>query len=281
MKPACLSTLLLPLLFSAGVALAAPPAAKKAHEAEGPPPLETKAVDILKASSAKLAGAKAMSFTAVVSYESPSRLGPPLVYTSKSDVTMQRPNKLKVVTLGDGPATEFYYDGKVVMAYAPAEDLVAVADAPATVDETLAAVYTSAAIYYPFEDVIVTDPYKDIAAGPLTRAFYIGQSKIVGGVTTDMVAYVTGDVFLQAWIGADDRLPRRLDAVYLNDKAKLRQTLELSKWELDGAVAADAFGSTKASAAKRINTSRPDAKADAGTKPAPKTAPKAPAAKTN
>ena len=169
MKPACRSTLLLSLLLGAGIALAAPPETKTAPEGAGPPPLETKAVDILKASSAKLAAAKAVSFTAVVSYESSSRLGPPLVYTAKSDVTMQRPNKLKVVTLGDGPATEFYYDGKVVMAYAPAEELVAVADAPATVDETLAAVYTSAAIYYPFEDVIVTDWYKDIAAGPLTN----------------------------------------------------------------------------------------------------------------
>ena len=282
MKPAYLNTLLLPLLFSAAVAFGAPPASKKAPQAAGPPPLETKAVDILKASSAKLAAAKAMSFTAVVSYESSSRLGPPLIYTSKSDVTMQRPNKLKVVTLGDGPATEFYYDGKVVMAYAPAEDLVAVADAPATVDETLAAVYTSAAIYYPFEDVIVTDWYKDVSAGPLTKAFYIGQSNIVGGVTTDMVGYVTGDVFLQAWIGADDKLPRRLDAVYLNDRAKLRHVMELSKWELDGAVPANAFGSAKAAAAKRVDFARPDAKADAGAKPAPKAAaPKAPAAKTN
>ncbi len=283
MKPACRTTLLLSLIFSAGVSLAAPAAPKKVPEAEGPPPLETKAVDILKASSAKLAAAKAMSFTAVVSYESTSRLGPPLVYTAKSDVTMQRPNKLKVVTLGDGPATEFYYDGKVMMAYAPAEDLVAVADAPATVDETLAAVYTSAAIYYPFEDVIVTDWYKDIAAGPLTKAFYIGQSNVVGGVATDMVGYVTGDVFLQAWIGADDKLPRRLDAVYLNDKAKLRHVLELSKWELNGTVAADAFGSAKAAAAKRINFSRPDAKSAAAAPKAapPKAAPKTPAAKTN
>jgi len=283
MKPACRSALLLSLIFSAGVALAAPAVPNKAPEPQGPPPLETKAVDILKASSAKLAAAKAISFTAVVSYESTSRMGPPLVYTAKSDVTMQRPNKLKVVTLGDGPATEFYYDGKVMMAYAPAEDLVAVADAPATVDETLATVYTSAAIYYPFEDVIVTDWYKDIAAGPLTKAFYIGQSSIVGGVATDMVGYVTGDVFLQAWIGADDKLPRRLDAVYLNDKAKLRHVLELSKWQLDGTVAADAFGSAKAAAAKRINFSRPDAKAAAAAPnaAAPKAAPKAPAAKSN
>ncbi len=97
---------------------------------------------------------------------------------------------------------------------------------------------------------------------------------------TDVVGYVTGDVFLQAWIGADDKLPRRMDAVYSNDKAKLRHVLELSKWELDGVVAADAFGSAKASAAKRINFSRPDAKAD-GTKPAPKATPKASVAKKN
>jgi len=282
MKPACLRTLLLPLLLGAAVVLAAPAATKKAPETGGPPPLETRATDILKASSARLAAAKAMSFTAVVSYESPSRLGPPLVYSTKSEVTMQRPNKLKVVTLGDGPASEFYYDGKVMMAYAPAEDLVAVADAPATVDETLAAAYNSAAIYYPFEDVIVADPYKDIAAGPLTKAFYIGQSNVVGGVTTDMVAYVTGGVFVQAWIGTDDKLPRRLYAVYLNDRARLRHVLELTKWELDGAVPVNAFGSAKAAAAKRVNFAKPEGKPAAVAKPASKGAPpKAPAAKTN
>jgi len=43
---------------------------------------------------------------------------------------MVRPNKLRVITLGDGPRSEFYYDGKTVMAYAPAENLVAIAEAP-------------------------------------------------------------------------------------------------------------------------------------------------------
>ena len=68
-----------------------------------------------------------MAFTAVVSYESPSRLGPPLVYATKSEVTLQRPDKLKIISLGDGPPSEFYYDGKVMMAFAPTENLVAVA----------------------------------------------------------------------------------------------------------------------------------------------------------
>ena len=62
------------------------------------------------------------------------------------------------------------------------------ADAPPTIDATLKAAYDSAAIYFPFTDVIVADPYQDIADG-LKLAFYIGQSRVVGGTTTDIVAY--------------------------------------------------------------------------------------------
>ena len=129
------------------------------------PALEPKAIDILKAACGRLAAARTMAFTAVVAYESPSRLGPPLVYTTKSEVMLQRPDKLRVITLGDGPASEFYYDGKIMMAYAPAENLVAVADAPPTIDAALQAAYNSADIYFPFDDVIVADPYKDLAEG--------------------------------------------------------------------------------------------------------------------
>ena len=107
---------LVSVLLSAGIAAAAAAKPeKKTPEVAAPPAIEAKATDILKASSARLAAAKTMSFTAMVSYESPSRLGPALVYSTKSEVTMQRPNKLKVITLGDGPASEFYYDGKLMI----------------------------------------------------------------------------------------------------------------------------------------------------------------------
>ncbi len=76
--------------------------------------------------------------------------------------------------------------------------------------------YHAAAIYFPFDDVIVSDPYKDLA-DDLRMAFYIGQSKVVGGTTTDMVAYDTGGVFIEIWIGVDDKLPRLLRAIYSDD----------------------------------------------------------------
>jgi len=240
--------------------------AQAAHAQGSKPSLEPKAIELLKAASSRLAAAHTMSFTAVVTYESPSRQGIPLAYTTKSEVVMQRPDKLRVITLGDGPASEFYYNGKMMMAYAPAEDLVAVADAPPTIDETMEVAYHVAAIYFPFDDVIVSDPYKDIAED-LRLAFYIGQSKVVGGITTDIVAYDTGGVFVEMWIGAEDKLPRMLRAVYVDDPLRLRHQLELSNWKLDPALSADVFSSAKATAAKHIKFARPDAPLPGNAKP--------------
>ena len=256
--------LLLGLLASVGAhaQLSATPSAGTESEAAAQPAkpvLEPRAIDLLKASTSRLAAARTMSFTAVVSYENPSRLGPPLVYTTKSEVLLQRPDKLRVNTPGDGPASEFYYDGKTVTAYSPAENLVAVAEAPPTIDDALEQAYHDAAIYFPFTDMIVADPYQDIADG-LTTAFYIGQSSVVGGTTTDMLAYVSDDTFVQVWIGANDKLPRRARAVFLNDPSQLRHEVEFSDWRLDLAVPADAFTSPKAANAARIPFARPDTK---------------------
>ena len=79
--------------------------------------LEPRATDLLKAMSGKLAAAKSMTFTATVGYEYPSKLGPPIQYTTRYDVAMQRPDKLRVLSPGDGPASEFYYDGKSLTAF--------------------------------------------------------------------------------------------------------------------------------------------------------------------
>jgi hypothetical protein len=77
--------------------------------------------------------------------------------------------------------------------------------------------YKSAAIYFPFSDVIVADPYKDIADDGLNLAFYIGQSNVVGGTTTDMVAYVTGACLSLApardYAAAGPDLPDLLSAI--------------------------------------------------------------------
>ena len=120
----------LPAMAATQAAGAAKPAAKT--PAKLAPELEPKAVALLQAMSAKLAAAQSMAFTATITNEAPSRVGPPLTYTTVSEVTMQRPNRLRVISIGDSAASEFYYDGKTMTAYAPAEKLVAIAAAPPT-----------------------------------------------------------------------------------------------------------------------------------------------------
>ena len=58
-----------------------PPAAKTQRAAPTKMVLEPRAMALLKAASDRLAAAKSMSFTAVASYEYPSQLGPPILYT--------------------------------------------------------------------------------------------------------------------------------------------------------------------------------------------------------
>jgi len=239
-------------------AQAAKPATKKAEKSEYKLVVEPRAMDLLKAMSAKLAAAKSIAFTATVGYEYPSKLGPPIVYTTRYDVTMQRPDKLRILVPGDGPASEFYYDGKSMIAYAPAEDLAAVADAPPTIDAALVAAFEKAAIYFPFSDLLAADPYAALTDGAIL-AFYIGPSGVVGGTKTEMLAWANDDVFAQIWIGVDDKLPRRVRAVFSADPLQLRHEMELSSWQLDTAVPADAFASAKVKTAGRMAFAAPAA----------------------
>ena len=157
--------LLLPLaLLASSVGAAAPAATGEQPATTGSlaPAIEVepRALGILQGASAKLAAAKTLSFKAVASEESPTRLGPALDYYTTSEVTLHRPDKLRVLSPGDGPRNEFYYDGKTMTAYSPADNYVATASAPATIDAMLEQAFSMAQIYFPFEDLLVANPYR-------------------------------------------------------------------------------------------------------------------------
>jgi hypothetical protein len=221
------------------------------------PSIEAAALAMLKATTDRLSQAKTLSFTAVTTYESPARNGQPLYYTTLSQVAVLRPNRLRVITPGDGPATDFYYDGKTMMAFAPAADLVAITKAPPTIDAAMKQAFDQAAIYFPFAEVIVQDSYKNLSEG-LVSAFVVGQSHVIDGVVTDMVAISNANVQAEIWIGVADGLPRMIRAIYPKDPTDSRYEIEFSNWHLNQPMKPSDFTSSVALKAPRMPFARPD-----------------------
>jgi hypothetical protein len=250
------------LLAAMLVPLGAARAQQAAPPAEPPPPahpaIEQGALDRLKATSARLANARSLSFTAITTYESPARDDQPLYYSTLSQVTLRRPNKLRVITPGDGPPSDFYYDGKSFLAYSPAARLAAVAPAPPTLEAAMKEAYDKAAIYFPFSEVLVSDPYANLSEG-LTSAFVVGQSHVVGDTVTDMVAIANERVQAEIWIGVDDGLPREIRAVYPADPARSRYEIQFSNWRVNPPTQDADFTSAAALKAGRMDFARPDA----------------------
>jgi len=222
------------------------------------PSLDLAAIATLKAMSERLAGAKSMSFTALSTRENIADDAPPSYETTLSNVTLQRPDKLRVLTPGDGPASEFYYDGKKMTLFVPEANTAASGDAPPTIDAMIDAAWSQAGIYFPFVDMIQSDPYRSIADG-LEIAADLGTSTVIGGTTTDRVTIIAGNVQAELWVGHDDHLPRMIRAIYPNDAATPRFQIEFSDWRLDAPIDPGAFTSAKAAAAQQVQFTPPPA----------------------
>src|SRR5262249_24932989 len=129
--------------------------------------------------------------------------------------------------------------------------------APPTIDAMLKFAYDKAAIYFPFTDLLVADPYRTISAG-LKLAFVIGQSRVVGGTVTDMIALANDTVQVELWIGAEDKLPRRSRAPFANGPGTFRHAVEFSNGQLNATIPPGTFSSEQATKATRIRFASPD-----------------------
>jgi hypothetical protein len=246
-------------------AMAESSAPAPAPSSEAHPAIEPAALSILEATSEKLAAAKSISFRALGAFDVPARNGQPLFYYNRSEVLLARPNKLRVIVPGDGAPSEFYFDGSTAAVFTPKEDLIAVANLPGNLDGMLEKIYQKAGIYFPFVDLLVSDPYKALTNG-LTSAFVIGKSQLVGGTTTDVVSISDERVHLQIWIGEQDKLPRLIWASAAEAGDRPRHMVEFSNWKLNGSVAKETFAPKRTPKTREIPFARPE-EADSAKKP--------------
>jgi hypothetical protein len=222
--------------------------------------IDEKALALIKAMSDKLAAVQSLSFTVRRAFDEPAANGQPLFYMVLSNVVLQRPDKLKVIVLGDGPASQFYYDGTTMTVFYPEKKLAAMSPAPPALDDMFEAAIKNAGLYFPFVDLVASDPYKEITEG-LQSAFVIGQSVAVGDAVTDVVALANKNVQAQIWIGAADHLPRLVWLTPTEAAGKPRSMMEFSDWKLNVPTTPADFTSPAIAQASKIEMAVPAAAA--------------------
>ena len=222
--------------------------------------VEPAAIELIRSMTKTLSAAKSLEFDSVVQAEFPSIDGIAVMYLTGAHIAMQRPNKFDVKVTGNGPDHEILYNGKQLFAYMPANNVVAVADSPDTIDATAAFAYEKAGLYFPGDDLILSNPFEHVTRG-MTDAFVVGKTKLVGGVETNIVVMAGNDMQGQIWIGAKDNLPYMASWVYTADKSRPRTTLTYKNWKLNGQIPASTFDAGRFSKALVTEFSHPTAPA--------------------
>lgn len=165
-------------------------------------------------------------------------------------VALQRPDKLLVERGGDQVPMDVYYDGKTITLYAPAENLYAEIQAPSTIDAALNEALHSAESTFPYLEVLVSDPYRAMTTD-LSGALHVGGSTIEG-VKTEHLALASPGVDWEIWIGAEDKLPRLVQAKYVQVEKVPTIMTHFYDWKLNSQIPAATFVFEKAPGAQKI-----------------------------
>jgi hypothetical protein len=155
--------------------------------------VEPAALELIRSMTKTLSAAKSLEFDSVVQAEFPSIDGIAVMYLTGAHIAMQRPNKFDIKITGNGADHEILYNGKKVYAFVPQHNVVATSDAPDTIDATAAFLYEKAGMFFPGDDLILSNPFEHITRG-ITDAFVVGKTKLVGSVETNIVVMAGNDM---------------------------------------------------------------------------------------
>ncbi|HPS21021.1 MAG TPA: DUF2092 domain-containing protein [Candidatus Omnitrophota bacterium] len=216
---------------------------------------DKKALDILKKMSDTITQAKTVSFEtrSMIPVKGPGDIWVDLHGASR--VVMGGKDKLFVETRGDFSHYDLYVNGKTITAYAPEKNVYAVKEGPGTIDAMIENTYKNKERTFPFADILVSDPYA-VLTKDVKKAVFVGYSDI-DGIRTEHLAFVCEGVEWQIWIGAEDHLPRLINATFAGTDMEPSQIVKISAWKIDGEVDAGSFDFKNTTGAVQVEFKKP------------------------
>jgi hypothetical protein len=113
-------------------------------------------------------------------------------------VTVKRPNKLRAARAAGVMDQRFFYDGKTLTLYNPAEKVYATEPAPDTIERMIDFARETVGILLPAADLLYRNAFP-LLMQDVTLAAVVGKT-VVGGVTYDHLLFSRPGVDFQVWI---------------------------------------------------------------------------------
>lgn len=179
-----------------------------------------------------------------------------------ADVVVRRPDKLRAERKGDLVDQVFYYDGKTLTLYNPAERVYAKVAAPDTLEATLDFAREALGLLIPAADLVYRDAFP-LLMEQVDFAAVVGKA-VIGGVRCDHLVFSRPGVDFQVWIADGGRpLIYKYVVTDTGTPARLSVATVMSDWALDAAAADVDFSFAPPPGVQRIEFMRLDASAAA------------------
>jgi hypothetical protein len=199
------------------------------------------ALRVLRAATDPLKGAKTFSFRALVSRETLGSNGQIVTLFHLSEVTVQRPDKLRL---------QLYYNAGNAVLYTPEEKLYALIPAAKTIDAALENLEKKN-VFIPIRNFLSSDPYRSLSDDLMT-GYVVGQVMLFDEPVHHL-AFTEPYAEWQLWvIGGEHPRVRRLEVVDKSKPGHPRMVVDFLDWNMQAQPSPDFFTFEKPSDAKQI-----------------------------
>jgi hypothetical protein len=188
--------------------------------------VEPQALEALRKMSTFLGGQK--NFTVQTKMETDYVIegGQKVRLSSRGDLRVQRPSRLRATVVSDRKEREFFYDGSTFTLYSPKLRYYATLPAPGTIIELADLLSEQYGVELPLVDLFRWSG-GEADFSKIKGAKFIGTSEL-GGVPTDQYAFHQDGVDWQIWIEHGARpLPRKLLVTTTDDPARPEHSITM------------------------------------------------------
>ena len=213
---------------------------------------ENDAASILKAMTDYVASQKTISTSFDTNIEVITPELQKIQFASSSQLSLSRPDKLRVSRTGGYADVDLIFDGKTVTIFGKDRNAFTQVDAPGSTDQLIDKLRSEVSIEAPGADLLLSGAYGEMMKDVL-EAKHIGRG-VIGGVECEHLAFRNPDTDWQIWIEVGPKpIPRKYVITSKAVTGAPQYTLVIRDWQTDTQMAPDAFVFKAPAGAKKID----------------------------